>query len=135
MWLKQIPALLVVLGVLLPACSGGGGGGGSSSPPTPSTPPAAKILRWSPPEYFMDNTPLTPARDLESFEIHVRQDLSFGADDNAIATAPPGDNSFNLATLSPPLSRGVTYNASVRAVPVEGEKSDFSSTVSFSLPK
>jgi hypothetical protein len=56
-------------------------------------------------------------------------------DDNAIACAPPGDNSFNLETLYPPLSKGVTYNASVRAVPVEGEKSDFSASASFSFPQ
>lgn len=93
------------------------------------------LLMWSPPGYFTDNSPLSPAQDLEQFEIYVKKDLPFGPDDNAVATVPPAEYSFDLETLSPPLSKGVIYNASVRAVPLEGEISDFSSTVSFSLPE
>ena len=127
---KQILATLAIMGALLSAC-GGGGGGQSSSPP-----PAAKTLGWAPPQYFTDNTPVIPPSDLKHFEIYVKQDSSFGPDDNAIATALPVDNTFNLATLFPPLSRGVTYYVSVRAVPVDGEKSDFSSPAApFSITK
>jgi hypothetical protein len=129
---KQILATLAIMGALLSACGGSGSGsGGSSSPP-----PAAKTVGWAPPQYFTDNTLVIPASDLKHFEIYVKQDSSFGPDDNAIATAPPVDTTFNLATLFPPLSRGVTYYVSVRAVPVDGEKSDFSSPAApFSIPK
>ena len=123
---KQIFATVAILGALLSAC----GGGGSSSPPL-----QAKTFGWSPPQYFTDGTPLLPASDLKYFEIYVKQDPSFGPDEKAITTAPPAATTFNLATLVPPLSKGVTYYASVRAVSVEGEKSDFSASASFSFPQ
>jgi len=86
------------------------------------------------PQYFTDNSSLNPATDLLRFEIYVRQDPDFGPGDNVIATASPVDTTFNLATLVPPLSRGVTYYVSVRAVTVEEEKSDFSNVSPFSFP-
>jgi hypothetical protein len=126
---KLILVTVAVLGALLCAC---GGGGSSSS--QPSQPPLqAKMMIWKAPQYFMDNSLLNPATDLQRFEIYIRQDPSFGPGDNAIATASPVENSFNLATLVPPLSKGVTYYVSVRAVTVEDEKSDFSPAFSFSL--
>jgi hypothetical protein len=72
---------------------------------------------------------------LEFFEIYVRQDVNFGSDDAAIATAPPEATTFDLANLAPLLSKGVPYYASVRAVTIKGEKSDFSPSASFSLPR
>jgi hypothetical protein len=89
---------------------------------------------WEAPQYFTDNTTLVPAADLVGFEIYVRQDTSFGPDDIAVATAPPLDNTFDLETVVPPLSRGVTYYVSIRAVTTEGETSDYSNVYSFSLP-
>jgi len=136
---RQILATLAVLGALLFAC----GGGGSSSPalstfptptPTPTPTPPSKTVVWEAPQYFADNTPLVPATDLERFEIYVRQDRSFGPDDIAIATPSPMDNTFNLATLAPPLSSGVAYFVSIRAVTKEGEASDFSNPYTFTLP-
>jgi len=123
-------AALAILGALLSACSGGGGG--SSSPPPP---PAAEMMIWKAPQYFTDNSTLDPATDLQRFEIYVRQDSSFGPGDSAIATASPVDTTFNLATLVPPLSRGVTYYVSLQAVTVDDEKSDFSASASFSFPQ
>ena len=76
---------------------------------------------------------MVPAADLVRFEIYVRQDTSFGPDDIAVATAPPLDNTFDLETVVPPLSRGVTYYVSVRAFTTEGEASDFSNLYPFSL--
>lgn len=131
-WHKPIRSAIAVLGaIFLSACAGGGSS--SSQVPQPSLPP--QTLEWSPPQYFNDGNPLVPVNDLKYYEIYVKQDPSFGPDDKAIATAPPAATTFNLATLSPPLSKGVIYYASVRAVPVEGEKSDFSSSASFSSPK
>ena len=86
------------------------------------------------PEYFTDNTRMVPSRDLQGFEIYIKQDLSFGPTDSATAIASPVDTKFDLSTLEPPLSRGVTYNVSVRAISVEGEKSNFSNAFSFSIP-
>jgi hypothetical protein len=121
-----IIAVLAVLGVGLSACSSGG---------SPSAPVVlGKSVYWAAQQSFTDNTPLVPSRDLQGYEIYIRQDSSFGPSDNAVATAPPLDNSYRLANLSPPLRQGVTYYVSLRAVTVEGVKSDFSPAVPFSLP-
>jgi len=126
-----IIAALAVMGALLCACQGGGSSSNSPAPsPTPT--PTAKTVGWAAPQYFTDNTPLVPSRDLQGFEIYVKQDPSFGPADNPVATASPLDNTYDLANLSPPLSRGVTYYVSLRTVTVVGMKSDFSPPVSFS---
>ena len=91
-------------------------------------------MNWSSPQYFTDNSPLAPATDLSLFEIYIKQDSSFGPADNPVATTSPTTNFFDFRTLVPPLSKGVTYYASVRAVTTDGVKSDFSAYVSFSLP-
>ena len=58
--------------------------------------------------------------------------FSFGPDDNVVATPLPLQNSFYLGDITPPLTRGVTYYVSLRAVTVDGMKSDFSPPVEFS---
>ena len=117
----------LVLGALLSACSGGGG---SSSAPVV----VGKSVYWAPPQYFADNTPLVASRDLKGFEIYIKQDSSFGPADNPVATASPLVNRYNLSNISFPLSKGVTYYVSLRAVTKEGVKSDFSPAAPFSLP-
>jgi hypothetical protein len=77
---------------------------------------------------------LVPSRDLQGFEIYIKQDPSFGPADSPVATALPLDTKYNLANVSPPLSEGVTYYVSLRTVTVGGMKSDFSPASSFSLP-
>ena len=134
---RQIIATLAILGALLSACGGGGSSSPAASPtptPTPTPTPPSKTVVWEAPQYFTDNTPLVRATDLERFEIYVRQDPSFGPDDSPIAIASPVDNTFNLETLAPPLSRGVTHFVSIRAVTKEGEASDFSNPYTFTLP-
>jgi len=118
-----ILVIFAVLGALLSACSGGG----SSSAPS-------KSVYWAAPPYFADNTPLVPSRDLQGFEIYIKQDPSFGPADNPVANASALDNKYKFANLSPPLSEKVTYYVSLRAVSVEGMKSDFSPPVPFSIP-
>ena len=138
--LRRILATLAVLGTLLSAC---GGGGSSSTSPTPTptpdptpdpTPAAPTELGWSPPQYFTDNSSLDPVRDLERFEIYIKQDPLFSLDEYPVAIAPPGVTTIDLATLSPPLSRGAIYFFTVRAVPVDGEISEFSDVGTFFLP-
>jgi hypothetical protein len=92
------------------------------------------MVVWDVPQYFTDGTPLVPSRDLQRFEIYVKQDPSFEPADNPVVIASPLENTYDLANLSPPLSKGVTYYVSLRAVPVEGVNSDFSNAVSFSIP-
>ena len=132
---RQVLATMVVLGALLCACGGGGSSSISPAPaPTPTPTPTSKTVVWAAPQYFTDNTPLISSRDLQGFEIYIKQDPSFGPADSATATASPVDTTFNLATLAPPLSKGVTYYVSLRTVTVVGMKSDFSPRVSFSIP-
>jgi len=124
----QIFVAFSVLVALLSACSGGGS---SSAPSVPSI--LGKSVYWTAPQSFTDNSPVDPPRDLQGFEIYIRQDTSFGPADNPVATALPLDNTYDLANVSPPLSKG-TYYVSLRVVTVEGMKSDFSATASFSIP-
>ena len=135
---KQILVGMAVLCVLLTACGGGGSSSPTSTPnptPTPTPTPTPMTLEWSPPQYFTDNDPLVPVRDLECLEIYVRKDIYFGLDDTPIETLPPEASTFDLANLAPSLSKGVSYYASVRAVSIQGEKSDFSPSASFSFPE
>ena len=114
------------MGSLLSACSGGGSSSGPSVP--------GKSVVWAAPQYFTDNTPLDPSRDLEGFEIYIKQDPSFGPVDIPVANASALVNEYNLSNASPDLSNGVTYYVSIRAVTLDGMKSDFSPPVAFSLP-
>jgi hypothetical protein len=74
-------------------------------------------------------------RDVQGFEIYLRQDQNFGPDDNPVVTVAPAAISFDLPTLDPPLSRGVTYYVSIRVVTVYDTNSDFSPAVSFTVPQ
>jgi len=136
--MRQMNALslvaLAVLGALLSACSDGAISPAPGPTPTPTPTPPSKTLVWEAPKYFEDNTPVVPSRDLQRFEIYIKQDPFFGPDDNPVATASPLDNKYNLANVSPPLLNGVTYYVSMRVVTIKGVKSDFSPAVSFSLP-
>ena len=105
--------------------NGEGGGGGSSSPPS-------KVVYWAPPQSFSDGTPLVPSRDLQGYEIYVKQDLPFVPADIPVATPSFLESVFSLVQITPPLSQGVTYYVSLRTVTVEGMKSDFSTPASFS---
>ena len=120
----MIKLLSLLFAVLLVSCSGGGGGGSPSLP--------SKTVYWAPPQSFSDGTPLVPSRDLQGYEIYVKQDLPFVPADNPVATPSPLESSFYLGKITPPLSHGVTYYLSLRTVTADGMKSDFSPPVSFS---
>lgn len=121
--MKKLLSLLFA--VLLVSCSGGGGGGGSPSLPS-------KTVYWASPQSFSDGTPLVPSRDLQGYEIYVKQDLPFVPADHPVATSSPLESSFYLGKITPPLSHGVTYYLSLRTITVDGMKSDFSPPVFFS---
>lgn len=76
---------------------------------------------------------MDPARDLAWYEIYIRQDAAFGPDDKAFATVSPKDTKFNLANLAPLLDTGVEYYVAMRSVGLQGQKSAYSSSQSFSF--
>jgi hypothetical protein len=92
------------------------------------------MVTWDAPQSFSDNTPLVLSRDVQGFEIYLRQDPNFGPGDNPVVTAAPAATSFDLPTVYP-LERGVTYYVSIRVVTVYDTNSDFSPAVSFTVPR
>ncbi len=129
-WIAAI--LLIVLG---------GCGGGGDSPQTQNSPPSgsSSVISWTPPAAFNDNVALDPARDLEYYEIYVRQDPNFTDSDvpaiqlAAVAenVAPDGRTVVRLPVteftleLIPSLPAGNQLYVSMRAVGVDQQKSTF----------
>ena len=64
--------------ILLAGC-GGGGGDTPQNTVAPSGP--VSVLAWTPPTTYNDNVALDPGRDLEYYEIYVRQDANFSDSD------------------------------------------------------
>ena len=100
----------------------------------------AKMLSWNPPATYQDGSSLNPATDLDNYEIYVKEAPNFADTDNEMAALSATDRatgqvctSFNLANLSPFISKGVTYHVSIRAVAKNGLKSGFSPSASFSF--
>jgi hypothetical protein len=131
--------LSLVTIILLGFLTGCGGGGGATSSGD-GTPLPARTLSWDAPDSYTDNTPLNPLTDLGKYEIFVNESGSFTDADTPSAIVSTVDlvtgtltTSFNLATLSPYLSKGITYQVSMRAVDTSGLKSDFSPPASFSF--
>ena len=131
--------LWIALGLMI-ANLYGCGGGGSSSDSGSGTPLPAKVLSWEAPTSYVDSTPMNPQTELDRFEIYVKTTGSFNDADPPAAALSAIDpatnqitNSFNLANLSPGVTKGPTYYVSLRAVALTGLKSDFSPPVSFSF--
>jgi hypothetical protein len=136
---KSFPALLypfltIFLMVFLFSGCGGGGGGGSASEILPT-----KTLSWEPPTSYSDGTRLDPASELDRFEIYVNENGTFSDNDHEMAavsavntTTGQVTTSFNLANLSPFISKGIQYFVSIRAVDRNGIKSSFSPSAAFS---
>ncbi len=100
----------------------------------------SKMVSWNPPATYQDGSSLDPAADLDSYEIYVKETPDFADTDNEMAALSATDKatgqvctSFDLANLSPFLSKGVTYHISIRAVAKNGLKSGFSPCASFSF--
>ena len=60
----------------------GGGETPQSQGPAPSGP--VSVLAWTPPTTYNDNVALDPARDLDYYEIYVRQDANFTDSDQPV---------------------------------------------------
>ncbi|MGE5246721.1 MAG: hypothetical protein ACM3L8_00105 [Verrucomicrobiota bacterium] len=142
-------AASIALAVLAAGCGGGGGGGGETSanttPVAPSTP--VSVLTWDPPLIYKDSSPMDPYRDLDHYEVYVRQDANFTSDDLPVATIaaasdpPPGTinpsgkilgKEFVLDQLAPYIPPGNQHFVSLKAVGVDGQKSDFMPAVLWS---
>lgn len=121
--------------------SGCGGGGGTGTTTTGGANPAAsKTLTWTPPSTYTDTTPLNPVTDLTTFEIYVKETGPFTDNDSPVALVRAVDpasgqltTSFDLGNLGSFLSHGIVYQVSLRAVALDGAKSDFSQATNFSL--
>ncbi len=124
--------------ILLAGCGGGGGGETSQSPgPAPSGP--VSMLSWAPPTTYNDNVVLDPERDLDYYEIYVRQDPNFTDSDQPViqVAAVKADitpdgltvvkslvTEFSLDMI-PSLPAGNQLYVSMRAVGVDQQKSAF----------
>jgi len=122
--------------VLLAGC-GGGGETSTSQGIVPSGP--VSVLTWAPPATYNDNVALDPARDLDYYEIYVRQDPNFtDSDQPVIQVAAVADSvspdglivtralvkEFTLE-LIPSLPAGGQLYVSMRAVGIDQQKSAF----------
>lgn len=112
--------------ILLAGC-GGGGGDTPQTQVAPSGP--VSVLAWTPPTTYNDNVVLDPERDLEYYEIYVRQDTNFTESDLpvvqvAAVTAGTPVTEFTLE-LIPSLPAGGQLFVSIRAVGVDQQKSAF----------
>ena len=130
--------------LLLAGCGGGSEGDTSQSQgPAPSGP--VSILAWTPPATFNDNAALDPERDLDYYEIYVREDPNFHADDlPAIQIAAVADTlspdgltavkspvtEFTLE-LIPSLPAGNRLFVSIRAVGIDRQKSAFMAPITW----
>ena len=141
--MKRLTAVRMLLGgfaavLLLVGCGGGGAGEGTGSQgPAPSGP--VSVLAWTPPTTYNDNAALDPARDLDYYEIYVRQDPNFtdtdlpviqvaavaatlSPDGHTVVTGPVTEFTLDLI---PSLPDNKHLFVSMRAVGLDRQKSEF----------
>jgi len=129
--MKRRTAMRMLLGgfaaVFLLAGCGGGGETSQSQGPPPSGP--VSVLAWTPPTTYNDNVALDPERDLDYYEIYIRQDANFTDSDlpmiqvAAVAAGSPVTE-FTLE-LIPSLPANKHLFVSMRAVGIDKQKSTF----------
>jgi hypothetical protein len=128
----------IMIATLAVGC-GGGGDSAVESPVVPSAGPVS-VLAWDPPVSYMDNVSLDPYRDLDHYEVYVRQDQNFSNDDLPVAliaavvdapasatdpTAKILETEFVLENLEPYIPSGSRYYVSLKSVGIDGQKSEF----------
>jgi hypothetical protein len=116
--------IAAMLSCTLAACGGGSDSSGGVS----------KTLKWAPPTAYQDNTSLDPGRDLAGYNIYIEKGTSPSFSDNDVerAFASPSQTSLDLIPVCRVNGLGPgTYRVSIRAVAVNGLKSEFSPTAVF----
>lgn len=151
--LRLTIAVIIMMAFLLPSCGGEGQESGVSSPTGKVSPPTipsgmVTVLEWDPPVVAADGTPIDSRRDLDYYEFYMRTDSNFRDDDLPVAyvssfTDVPSNNGksfkrfltneFSLENLLPFVETGKQYYVSIRAVGVDGQKSDFMNPVVWDL--
>ena len=142
-------SLLLAGSMLLAGCGGAGDGGETSTSEVyvPVVGPAS-FLAWDPPQTYEDDTPLDPYVDLDYYEFYVRADTNFTDNDLPVAQvaavedilSPDGQQylqdlvtEFDLQNLLPFVPSGQSGYLSIRAVGVDGLKSDFSEPIRWDM--
>lgn len=141
--------IFITLAFLLPSC-GGMEEERTVSPPTgeisqPTVPTGmSTVLEWDPPVATTDGAPMDPKRDLDYYELYLRTDRNFGDADLPVALissftdipSPNGGsfkrfltNDFSMDNLLPFIENGKQYYVSIRAIGVDGQKSEFMNPV------
>jgi hypothetical protein len=125
--------------MLLLAGCGGGGDTPQSQSQTPAPSGAVTVLAWMPPQSYNDNVVLNPERDLDYYEIFVRQDANFSDSDlpmvevaavadtlspDGLSVARSLVTEFNLELIASLPASSQLY-VSMRAVGVDQQKSAF----------
>ncbi len=145
--MKRHTAMRMLLGGFAAAILLAGCGGGEDTPqsqgPAPSGP--VSMLEWTPPTTYNDNAVMDPERDLEYYEIYVRQDPNFTDSDlpavqiAACAVLPSTDGhsvvkssvtEFTLEQI-PSIPTGNVLYVSMRAVGIDKQKSAFMAPVAW----
>ena len=142
-------SLLLAGSMLLAGCGGAGDGGETSTSEVyvPVVGPAS-FLAWDPPQTYEDDTQLDPFVDLDYYEFYVRADTNFTDNDLPVAEvaavedilSPDGQRylqnlvtEFDLQNLLPFVPSGQSGYLSIRAVGVDGLKSDFSEPIRWDM--
>jgi hypothetical protein len=142
---SKLSILMTVAGVLLAACGGGGTEQGQSQLPGPPPAGPVSVLSWTPPANYADNAVMDPIRDLDHYELYVREDANFADTDLPVATiaavadAPDAGGSvtkvlekeFILENVEPFIPQGNTHYVSMKAVGIDGQKSGFMTPVTW----
>ena len=136
-------SLLLAGSMLLAGCGGGGETSQASAPGSPIS-----FLSWDPPQTYEDFTALDPYLDLDYYEFYIRPDMNFTDNDLPVAQvaavvdilSPDGQvylpnltTDFNLENLLPFVPPGLSGYLSIRAVGIDGLKSNFSQPIYWDL--
>lgn len=143
---------LLLMGTTLYAGCGGGGETGTIEGSVPVEAPApvstVSILSWDPPQTYEDESLLDPYLDLDYYEFYIRDDMNFTDNDLPVAqVAAVGDalspdgksylqiltTEFDMQNLLPFVPPDLSGYLSIRAVGVDGHKSDFSQPISLNV--